>query len=158
VPRILQLLRARRGVLPLPRGGAALVDLTYVGNVVHALRVATHAQVASGDAFNITNFEPYTLASLLKRLLGSELKLNYRIRALPYLFLDALARAAELGGHLRDREPLLTRYGIGALHFDMTLSNERASTVLGYRPPFGMDKSIRLTADWISSHGDHYGI
>lgn len=158
VPRILQLLHARRGVLPLPRGGAALVDLTYVGNVVHALRVATHAQVASGAAFNITNFEPCTLASLLARLLGDALKLRYRVRALPYPLLDALARASELSGHLRGREPLLTRYGIGALHFDMTLGNTRAVALLGYRPPISIDDGIRLTADWIRTHGNHYGI
>lgn len=158
MPRILQLLSARRGVLPLPRGGNAFVDLTYIGNAVHALRVATHARVVSGDAFNVTNFEPCTLASLLKRLLGHELGLPYRVRALPYPFLDALARAAEFDGRVRGREPLLTRYGIGALHFDMTLSNTRASTLLGYRPLVEIDRGIRLTADWIRRYGFHQGV
>ncbi|WP_059412908.1 NAD-dependent epimerase/dehydratase family protein [Cupriavidus basilensis] len=158
VPRILQLLRSRHGVLPLPRGGKAFIDMTYVGNVVHAMKTATHAPVASGEAFNITNFEPCTLASMLQRLLGDGLGLRYRIRALPYPLLDAAARAAELGARLRRREPLLTRYGIGALHFDMTLSNARARQRLGYHPRHGIDEGIRLTADWIRGHGDHYGI
>ena len=158
MPRILHLLRARSGILPMPRGGAAIIDLTYVGNVVHAMRVATHANVKSGDAFNITNFDPSTLASLLRRLLTEELDIHYQIRSIAYPVLDAVARFSELGAHLRNGEPMLTRYGVGALNFDMTLSNAHASEVLGYRPIFGLDEGIRLTSEWIRTHGDHYRI
>ena len=157
LPRVLQVLRARGGVLPLPRGGRARVDLTYVGNVVHALECASVATGGvSGAAYNITNQEPATLATLLERLLRDELGMPLRIAALPYPLMAGLARASEAWGRVRGREPMLTRYGIGVLNFDMTLANARAQAELGYFPPTDLAEGIRLTAQWLRRHGTHH--
>ncbi len=56
IPRLQQMLVAKKGRLPLPRGGRAVIDMTYVENVVHAMWLAAHhAGLPSGSAFNITN-------------------------------------------------------------------------------------------------------
>ncbi|CAJ0813307.1 2-alkyl-3-oxoalkanoate reductase [Ralstonia wenshanensis] len=154
LPRILHLLELRGGVLPLPRGGAARMDLTYLENVVHAMQCATTADVPSGAAYNITNHAPATLRDLLDQLLGQQLGLRYRIRAVPYPAMALAARVMEAGSALTRREPLLTRYSAAALHYDMTLANDRARIELGYVPPIDMAEGIRRTAHWLREHGN----
>jgi len=159
LPRILQVLRARRGTLPLPRGGQACIDLTYVMNVVHAMELATGASaIRSGAAYNITNQAPDSLASLLSQLLRDELGMACRVKSVPYWLMDSAARGLEAWARCAGREPMLTRYSVGTLHFDMTLSNLKAQKELGYFPRYGMADGIRRTAQWIREHGAHHRI
>jgi nucleoside-diphosphate-sugar epimerase len=158
LPRILRLLREREGRLPLPRAGAAKVDLTYVGNVVHAMHLATAcAHVRSGEVFNITNNEPTCLRDVLDALL-TRLGIVYQIKSVPYPILDLAARANERWALAGGQEPLLTRYSVGALHYDMTLSTRKAHRVLGYQPLWSLARGIEETVDWIRAHGNYYGI
>ncbi|MBF1281257.1 MAG: NAD(P)-dependent oxidoreductase, partial [Neisseria sp.] len=67
LPRLLKI--SERGFLPLIRrcgreAGGALVDVTYVGNVVHALMLAAEVDAPRAMPFNITNGEPQTIATL----------------------------------------------------------------------------------------------
>lgn len=158
LPRILRVLRERHGRLPLPRGGAARLDLTYTGNVVHAMQLSTDRDgIASGEAFNITNGEPAVLRDMLDALL-TPLGIRYRTVAAPYPVLDAVARAMEAWAAISGREPALTRYSIGALHYDMTLDIEKARQVLGYRPVVPLVEGIDATVRWVQAHGDDYGL
>jgi nucleoside-diphosphate-sugar epimerase len=157
LPRLLRVLTARRGRLPLPRGGAARIDLTYVENVVHAMWLATTRAVESGLAFNVTNGEPTTLRDMLDALF-SRLSIPCTIVDVPYRALDAAARAMEALSCVTRREPMLTRYAAGALHYDMTLDIGRARTALGYHPSVPLARAIDQTANWIKRHGDDYGL
>lgn len=158
LPRILHLLKLRGGVLPLPRGGAARMDLTYLENVMHAMQCATSADVPSGAVYNITNHAPATLRDLLDQLLGQQLGLHYRIRAVPYAAMAVAARLMEAVSSVTHHEPLLTRYSAAALHYDMTLANDRARAELGYTPPIDMAEGIRRTAHWLREHGNVDGL
>lgn len=154
LPRILQLLKARRGTLPLPRGGEATLDLTYTPNAVHAMWLATQAQsLPSAATFNITNHEPTRLRDVLAKLLGDELGIAHRIRSVAYPLLAIAARGMQAASALTGKEPMLTRYSAGALHYDMTLANDAAKTQLGYAPLHDMAESIRLTARWLKERG-----
>jgi nucleoside-diphosphate-sugar epimerase len=158
LPRIVRVLRARNGRLPLPRGGVARLDLTYVGNVVHAMRLATTCDaLPSGEVFNITNGEPAMLRDILAALLVP-LGVTYRIVALPYPVLDAAARAMQAYASISGAEPALTRYSVGTLNYDMTLDIEKARRMLGYRPIVPLSDGIETTVRWIRSHGHDYGI
>jgi nucleoside-diphosphate-sugar epimerase len=149
VPRIERVLN-ERGRVPLPNGGKALVDLTHVDNVVHAMWLATvQEDVPSGTTFNITNGEPTTVADVLERLFRSELKRDFAIAAVPYWVLDTAARALEAIASRNGKEPLLTRYSAGALAFDMTLDITRAKALLGYTPIVSMAEGIAKTAAWM---------
>jgi nucleoside-diphosphate-sugar epimerase len=149
VPRIERVLN-ERGRVPLPNGGRALVDLTHVDNVVHAMWLATIREgVPSGAVFNITNGEPTTVADVLERLFCSELKRDCAIAAVPYWVLDTAARALEVIASRNGKEPLLTRYSAGALAFDMTLDITRANAILGYTPVVSMAEGIARTANWM---------
>jgi nucleoside-diphosphate-sugar epimerase len=158
LPRLLRQMQRDHGVLRLPGGGNARLDLTFVLNVVHAMHLAsTHPHMTSGAIYNISNHEPGRLADILERLLKQEMGLEYRLQIVPYKLLYMLAGGLEMVAHLTTKEPMFTRYSVGAVNFDMTLSNVRAIAELGYTPHYSMDEGIRLTAAWFRRHGTFVG-
>ena len=90
---------------------------------------------------------------MLDALLRQELGLSYRLQAVSYPLLHTLAGGMELWAALSGKEPLLTRYSVAAVHFDMTLSQTRAIEELGYRPRYSMEEGIRLTGEWLRRQG-----
>ncbi|CRY56759.1 putative nucleotide di-P-sugar epimerase or dehydratase [Yersinia intermedia] len=152
LPRLLQMIKYY-GTLLLPRGGNALVDMTYLENAVHAMWLATQSQnTLSGRAYNITNQQPRPLRTIVQHLL-EELSMPCRIRSVPYPMMDIMARTMEKLGNRAEKEPVLTHYGAAKLNFDMTLDTRRAEQELGYRPIVSLDEGIIRTARWIKQHG-----
>ena len=109
-------------------------------------------KLASGRAYNITNGEPCTLRSIVQRLID-ELKIDCRIRSVPYPMLDMIARSMERFGSKTAKEPALTHYGVSKLNFDFTLDISRAENELGYKPIVTLDEGIVRTAAWLRDHG-----
>ncbi|UXH77796.1 NAD-dependent epimerase/dehydratase family protein [Roseateles amylovorans] len=148
LPRLLRV--ARRGALPLMRGGRAWLDLTYVDNVVDAIELALtpsrpHPTAAT---FNISNGEPLQVSQLFQ-VVASSFDLPTRQRQVPYLFVDAMARAMECIARLRPGwEPPLTRYSAGLLAFSQTLDLTRARDHLGYAPRIPLREGMARTAQW----------
>jgi nucleoside-diphosphate-sugar epimerase len=154
VPRLRKLLAERNGRLPLPRGGRAVIDMTYVENVVQAMWLATQkGDVPSGSVFNVTNGQPTSIAAVLETLFVRELQLAMRVVDIPYCVAAVGARALEWRARFSGKEPLLTRYSAGVLAFDMTLNIEQARTVLGYQPLISLDEGVRRTAAWLRNDG-----
>lgn len=151
LPRILRVAHVSR--LPLMRGGNALIDLTYVDNVVDAIELALSADIERA-AINITNGEPmpvHRLFSILADAFGVEL----RVRRVPYALVNAVATLLERAARLRpDWEPPITRYSAGLLAFSQTLDLTRASELLGYTPQVTLAEGIRRTAAWATSQGE----
>ncbi|ROM92080.1 NAD(P)-dependent oxidoreductase [Pseudomonas brassicacearum] len=154
LPRVLSRLEHDRGVLRLPGGGKALLDLTFVLNVVHAMDLASRSNpLPSGATYNITNHQPMRLADMLHLLLHGQLGLRYQLQAIPYPLLHALAGGLELLSCATGKEPQLTRYSVAALNFDMTLSQVRATEELGYSPRYTMEQGIEQTGAWFRQQG-----
>lgn len=145
LPRLLRVVR--RGSAPLLRGGHALLDLSYVDNVVDAVLLSLREDCPSG-AYNISNGEPITAVELFSRLaqsFGLPIKNVHR----PYALADIAARAMETWARLAGSgEPFITRYSLGAIAFSQTLDLTRATSQLGYAPRIGLDKAIARTAAW----------
>ena len=157
VPRLLQQLHRDKGVLRLPRGGEALLDLTFVSNVVQAMALATAAaDLPSGSIFNITNHQPQRLVDMLDVLLRQQLGLRYTVKAVPWSLVSLVARGMEWAGKWRDKEPAITRYSAGVICFDMTLSSQKATDELGYHPLISIADGIALTGKWLREHGKNH--
>lgn len=154
LPRILAQLQRDKGVLRLPGGGSAYLDLTFVLNVVHAMDLASRkTHLPSGSIYNITNQQPQRLADMLHQLLTRQLGWQYRVQTVPYPLLLAVSGGMELLAHITGKEPMLTRYSVAAAYFDMTLDNTHAIEELGYRPRYSLDQGIELTAEWLKQQG-----
>ena len=150
LPRLLKI--SEKGFLPLIRragreAGGAVADVTYVGNVVHALVLAAGADVPRAMPFNITNGEPQTVAVLYRRIIDA-LHLECSLKTVPYFLIDGLARMLEARAawSRTAAEPLMTRYSIGTVAFDQTLDITRARTLLGYEPQTSIADGLRQYA------------
>lgn len=152
LPRLLRLLRYGR--LPLLRGGRALLDMTYVDNVVHAVKLSMKlAPSDTAQVFNISNGEPIAAADLFAKMaeqFGIPLNTVHR----PYIVADLFARLLEGVAKLRPRwEPPFTRYSLATLAYSQTLDLSRARDVLGYSPAVTLDEGIARTAKWWKQQG-----
>jgi nucleoside-diphosphate-sugar epimerase len=142
LPRLLA--TARTGRLPLIGDGRNLVDLTYVENVVEAMRLAMTAEAAVGKTYHITNDEHALLWNLVRRILR-ELKLpslRWRI-SLPAAL--AVAGAMEQVARVTGKEPTLTRYSALILARTQTYNIAAAKRDLGYTPPVSLEEGVERT-------------
>ena len=149
LPRLLRLIRMGR--LPLLRGGRALIDMTYVDNVVDAIEaaLALPANPAGiAPVFNISNGEPIEVGDLFQRI-SAAFGLPFNAAPRPFFVADLAARLLEAGAHLAPGwEPPFTRYSIGAIAFTQTLDLSRAQSHLGYKPRVSLDDGIGRTSQW----------
>jgi nucleoside-diphosphate-sugar epimerase len=153
VPRIVAV--ARKGFFPLINGGAALIDATYVANVVSAVELALEtSRENAGRAYNVTNGEPLAVRELLSRLFAA-LGMRVRFVPVPASVAYGVATLAEAIASLRSRapEPRFTRYGIALLTHSLTLDITAAREQLGYQPKISVDEGLRRCADWWGQHG-----
>lgn len=154
MPRIMRF--AERGWVPLIHGGNALIDVTYLDNVVDALVLCLDAPTqALGRKYNITNGEPMAIGELF-RLVFQAMECTYHPRHIPYplayagaTFLEALAALPFAG------EPLLTRYTLGLISKDQTLDIAAARRDLGYRPRVSIRDGIAAYVAWWRSQHAH---
>lgn len=145
LPRIVA--AARAGRLPQIGDGENRVDLTYVDNVVEALRLSLQSE-AAGRTYFITNGESPKLWDVIRRVLTS-LGIPPALRRVPYRMAYAAAALMELRGRLTGREPLLTRYTTAILARTQTYDITAARRDLGYAPRISLDEGIERTlADW----------
>ena len=145
-PRLMRF--AASGRVPLLRGGRALVDVTYAGNVADAMMLAARPHAATGT-FNISNGEPLTVHDLLTRTFGA-LNREVRFAHVPYRLLDLAAAASEQGARLLGgREPRLLRYTLGVMAYSQTLDITAARNHLGYEPRVSIDEGLTRYAAWL---------
>lgn len=145
LPRMLKIME--KGFFPLFNNGEALMDLTYVDNVVHAIKLSINAGGSSlGLAFNITNGEPKKLKEITDMIIKIR-KIEVVYRKLPFALMYAIAAMIEVTYkilHIK-KEPPLSRYGVGVMAIDQTLNIERAKSLLGYEPVVSLEDGLRYT-------------
>ncbi len=116
---------ARLGVLPLPNGGNASHQLTWVENLVDAILCALEVSLPGVNAFNITDPEAVTVRDAAMAAIGHRPVLNVP--------LNAAITAARVAERLPGKSALSV-YSILQLGMDRTYDIEPAKNVLGYRP------------------------
>lgn len=150
MPRILRVMQA--GAIPLMRGGHALLDITYVENLVDAIELSITQQLpASLQTYNVTNGEPQPLHSLLTQM-ANAFSLPLRTRELPWWLVSGIAQTLELAARTtHGREPKITHYGAGVLAFSQTLDISAIRRDLGYQPKISIAEGMRRHAAWLAS-------
>lgn len=152
LPRLLRLMQYGR--VPLMRGGQALLDMTYVENVVQAVMLSLALPPApTAQVFNISNGEPLTVAALFDRL-AQEFGMTIKTVQRPYWLADLMARGLEAFAEARPGwEPPFTRYSLATIAYSQTLDLRRARQVLGYQPVVSLADGISRTAQWWKTEG-----
>jgi nucleoside-diphosphate-sugar epimerase len=150
-----RLIKANQRRVPLIGGGRALIDLTYVANVVDALLLALEAPAAClGRKYNITNGEPTELRVLLQALFE---RLGEPLRTVHLPWGVAIGLAGLLEAVYRrlpgQPEPPLTRFAVGSIGLSQTLDITAARRELGYAPRVSIAEGIERFAQWYRGVG-----
>ena len=144
IPRLEKI--AQKGFLPLVKNRDVLVDITYVGNVVHAMHICATKALPAKSIFNITNDEPLPISkifSMVMKSLGKEVK----YKSISYTILFNLARVLEFIAKISSgKEPMITKCGVGLIAHDQTLDLSNAKEVLGYESQFTMEEGLERYA------------
>ncbi|HUN23170.1 MAG TPA: NAD-dependent epimerase/dehydratase family protein, partial [Anaerolineales bacterium] len=141
LPRLIT--AARHARLRIFGTGDNQVDLTYVGNVVQAIQLAIEKPQVQG-AFLLTNGEHPALWQVIFRVLDA-LGIAKPTRRVPFALALGLARAMEMFGAWRGREPLLTEYSLRLLCTQQTYDISAVQHALGYQPETSLDTAIART-------------
>ena len=152
IPRILR--TADRGKLPLMYQGKAIIDITFVANVVDSLLLCAHApDHVLGKKYNITNGEPLEFLTLMQKLFAALGRPLYT-KNVPFWLVYSLAYMLELVHSLPmiKREPLFTRYTAGVVSLGQTLDIEAAKRDLGYKPRISINDGLQIYVDWLQNH------
>ncbi|MFE1629465.1 NAD-dependent epimerase/dehydratase family protein [Brevibacillus reuszeri] len=148
LPRLIRANEKR--FVPLIGGGRAVMDLTYIENVVDAQLLCMDSPASTlGQAYNITNGEPVTLIDVLSDVFR-RLEMPLRAKELPYWqafsaawVLETLSRTL-----LGNREPVLTCFSVGVLAKSQTLDITKARKALGYSPRVSIAEGIEAFTQW----------
>jgi len=152
-PRLAKL--AKRGWIPLPGGGHALIDVTCAANVADALVSATLAGPhVSGSIYNISNGVPLTARDLIAKALAV-MGLSAKCLTIPVTSALWASRLLEIAARMTGGwEPPVTAYALGLLAFDQTLDTNRARTELGWEPLQSLDEGLEIFGKWWKSNYD----
>ncbi len=153
LPRLAELARCKR--MPLPRGGAALIELTDLRDAAWAICEAeARAPVISGRAINISGGEPIAVRDLALRLAGA-LGEQPRLVNVPLTVARPLAYLAENIARLTGakEEPVLTRYTLATLAFSQTFDLAPARRWLDYRPRHDATATLLAEARRLAAAG-----
>lgn len=146
LPKLLKI--AEKGFLPLVKDRSPIVDVTYVGNVVHALYLAATIDTPDKAIFNITNDQPLEVAKLYQ-LIVEHLKLDVKYKYISETKLIMMAYILETLAKLNiTAEPLLTRYGVGLIAKSQTLDISNAKNLLGYKPIYTIEQGLTRYVNW----------
>ena len=145
---------AKLGV-PLFRNGQALMDVTYVDNVVHALLLCMRAPDSClGETYNITNGSPRPFLSILRAIFEAS-GIPLKTIKLPYRTLVAVAGMLEWAADkwFPQKKLTLTRYTLSVLAESQTLSIDKAKRELGYAPIVSVEEGISRYGRWVKERG-----
>jgi nucleoside-diphosphate-sugar epimerase len=145
VPRLLR--AARRGPLPLLRGGQARIDLTHVDDVVAAIIAALGGgSEIEGEIFNISGGEVLPVTEIATKACARAGQ-PVRWRPMPLAPLMAAAGLAEGLSRILPGapEPVVTRYGLALFAYAQSLDLAKSRDRLGWRPRISFDEGLALT-------------
>lgn len=135
----------REGRLILPRGGEALKDFTYVGNIVYAMYLATVSPFSRGETYNISDGTPVPVREFLEQLF-SKAKIPFKVGSRPFGWLMASCKLDRIQGV---SGKVVNEHNLHRWNNDFTLNIDHAREQLAYGPFVPMDEALTITADWL---------
>lgn len=151
LPRLLEANHKKK--LPFIQGGKALMDVTYVDNVVAVLlKCMNSPDTTLGEKYNITNGEPMSFHALVEHLF-TELDESIHRKNIPYGIAYSLATSLEFIAKIRksEKEPMLTRTTVQMLGRSLTLDISKAEEELNYQPEISVVDGVKTYVESIKS-------
>jgi nucleoside-diphosphate-sugar epimerase len=152
IPHILKLSEKRK--FPLINNGQALTDITYIGNLVDAVRNCFSASDdAWNEIYNISNGDPISIKEWFLKVLEI-FDRPFKPKNIPEPIAKKIAVIMEILSHLpfSDKEPTLTRFSVGYMARSMTMSIGKAGQKLNYSPKVGNREGFEIYRRWYDTN------
>lgn len=150
LPFMVRNIKSRR--LALINNGDNFLSLTYIENVIQAIKLALEKEETKGKIYNITDGSRITSKRFITDII-SILGIDFRLRNGFYPLMYGVASLTELyyGLVMRKSRPPFTRYMARFLHYDSSFNISRASRELGYSPKISYKEGLTLTTPYLRS-------
>jgi dihydroflavonol-4-reductase len=149
--RLLKLFKAiRKGVFIMIGDGKNLHHLIHIDDLIDAFLLAAERRDAIGKIFVVAGEEPVTtneMVAVIAARLGTRIP-GFRVPLSPLLF---IAYVMEMTCQPFGIKPPIYRRRMDFFLKNFAFSQEKAKTVLGFRPKVGFPEGISSTADWYGS-------
>lgn len=148
VPRILMLSQKKR--FPLINRGRAMVDITCVQNLIHAVEKGLSApDHAWNEVYNISNGNPVSVRDWFSMVL-SVFERPFHPKNIPGSLAGAIARLSEWKSMLPfgSKTPAMTRFSVGYMAKSLTMSIQKAGDNLDYTPVMGNRQGFEIYREW----------
>jgi nucleoside-diphosphate-sugar epimerase len=139
------------GKMVLIDGGRHLCKPIYIDNLVDGLLACAEADVAVGEAINLTDGAPVPWRDFFgayARMAGVE-----RLPSVPYPVAWLGGLANEIAARLRGKSPGVSRATVRALHSRNSFSNRKAQRLLGWTPAVDLAEGMARTEAWLQENG-----
>jgi len=148
IPRILKLSEKKR--FPLINNGQALTDITYIENLIDAVRACFSApDSAWNEIYNISNGDPIRIKDWFSQVLLI-FDRPFKPKNMPESIAKKVAVLMEVLSLFpsANKQPALTRFSVGYMARTMTMSIEKARQLLGYSPKVGNREGFEIYRNW----------
>lgn len=149
IPRIVHMLESKK--ISLIDNGRAMIDLTYVGNLIDAINCCFNAPDSSWNEFyNISNGDPISVREWFAEV-AEMFDLPFNPGNIPFFAAWTTGLLMEWAGAISrgKKKPMLTRFSAGYLARSLTMNIEKARENLNYSPGISHREGFKLYADWI---------
>mgnify|MGYP006076688949 FL=1 len=145
-PRLIRAYQENR--LRIVGSGKNEIDFTSINNLCHSVVLCIQKkEIANGQVYNITNGDTIVLWDEIKSVLIG-LGYDKKLRTIPYVFANLLARFQEFKTSLKSNEPAMTCYGVAVLNYSISLNINKAQTDLGYYPIESSKQTLNDFEGW----------
>lgn len=135
-------------VVPLPRGGTALIPFTYVANLSEAVRLTIGNPRCVGRTLIVGDVDSYPLRSVVTELAAALGRSSTRILPLPVAVIGAVGLAERVARRIIGGAPILDPVRIETLSRSISYSIDAFRDATGYAPPVTLPVAMRRIAAW----------
>lgn len=157
VPKLFGMVK--RGFYPFIGSGNTLMEFCYVGNAIHAIKLAIENDSASGNLFYVSDERSYSIKEVIDAI-SKSLNKKYIPLYIPKQIAYLIAMCFELFSKIFPFPPIVSPYSKKPFFTKETVdwttqninlvSTEKIRHLLGYEPLFSIDEGCKLTVGWLS--------
>jgi nucleoside-diphosphate-sugar epimerase len=141
----------KAGKMILIDGGRHLCKPIYIDDLVDGLILCATLEAAIGQAINFTNDAPLPWRDYFGAY-GHMLHVR-SFPSIPFALAWFIAGFYELKGVLTGQKAALNRELVKFMHSDSSFSNQKARTLLGWKPQVDFSEGMRRTEAWLRAAG-----
>jgi nucleoside-diphosphate-sugar epimerase len=138
----------QKGILPSVGSKQKLVSLIYIKDLIKALDLCIHKELANGEIFHFANPDPSSWEEL-GRVAAEAMGIKLFNLKFPLPLAYVISCGAEMVGKIRKNPSILNRQKFEELRQDgWMVDTQKAKEKLDFNPQYSLQEALHETIDW----------